>query len=57
MNDFSIPVGTWMETLFLEAKKAKFHFFLGKTLYETLSVFGPCILVAWNEPENAFMSQ
>lgn len=57
MNDFSIPVGTWMETLFLEAKEAKFHFFLGKTLYGILSVFALCILVVWNEPENTFMPQ
>jgi hypothetical protein len=46
VNVFSTAVGTWMGTLFLEAKKAKFHFFLGKILSETLIVFGLCILVA-----------
>lgn len=39
------------------SQEGKVPFFLGKPLYETLSVFGLCVLVVWTEPENTFMPQ
>lgn len=46
-----------MQTLFLEAKKASFHFFLGKTLAEARSVCGLCVLGAWELAWECFHAQ